>query len=568
MYFPKLLTPTQTRVNISKFAGYDLRDTAPAGTFRVMENLCSDGYPALRVRPRRAAVTTVAAPNGIIARDCLIWADGQHLYINGADSPLVLRNGDKQLVSMGAYLIIWPDKLYINTQDLSDHGSIENAVTSTGEAVFSLCRTDGEALSGYTVSDTAPAQPDEGALWLDTSEGEVLKEFQGGSFAAVEDICTRITAAGIGVGFAPGDGVSLTGSPMDGTYVIQSCDDGWVILSTGYMTPARQSEPITLRRSVPDMDFVIECGNRLWGCKYGMVDGHAVNEIYASALGDFKNWNAFAGLSTDSYAASRGSDGQFTGAVAHLGSPIFFKENCMERVYPSPAGAHQIVTVTCPGVKKGCHRSLAVVDGTLYYQGIDGIYAFDGSLPVPVSAALSGLTLSRGVAGSLEGKYVLSALDGGSQAHLLVYDTRRQLWHREDGLRCLGFAAADGDLFALTESGITALRGSTGTQETFVAWCMETGELGMNTPEDKYLQRLELRMQLGAASEAQLFVSYDGGVTWETQGEITGSAGRILPHLLHVRPKRCPGFWLKLTGRGDMRLYSVSAVYEKGSDEV
>ena len=68
---------------------------------------------------------------------------------------------------------------------------------------------------------------------------------------------------------------------------------------------------------------MIECGNRLWGCKYGLVDGETVNEIYASKLGDFKNWNCFAGLSTDSYAAARGSDGPFTGAADYLGQPRF-----------------------------------------------------------------------------------------------------------------------------------------------------------------------------------------------------------------------------------------------------
>ena len=30
------------------------------------------------------------------------------------------------------------------------------------------------------------------------------------------------------------------------------------------------------------MDYVVQSGNRLWGCKYGMADGRAVNEIYAS----------------------------------------------------------------------------------------------------------------------------------------------------------------------------------------------------------------------------------------------------------------------------------------------
>ena len=56
-----------------------------------------------------------------------------------------------------------------------------------------------------------------------------------------------------------------------------------------------------------------------------MTDGKAVNEIYASKLGDFKNWNCYAGRSTDSYVATRGSDGPFTGAADYLGSPLFFR---------------------------------------------------------------------------------------------------------------------------------------------------------------------------------------------------------------------------------------------------
>lgn len=104
--------------------------------------------------------------------------------------------------------------------------------------------------------------------------------------------------------------------------------------------------------------------------------------------GDFKNWNCYAGRSTDSYAATRGSDGPFTGAADYLGSPLFFKEDCVERVYPSAAGAHQIVTVRCPGVRKGSGRSLQTVEGVLYYHGCGGVYAFDGSMPQRVSQAL------------------------------------------------------------------------------------------------------------------------------------------------------------------------------------
>ena len=53
----------------------------------------------------------------------------------------------------------------------------------------------------------------------------------------------------------------------------------------------------------------------------------------------------------------------------------------MERVYPSAAGAHQIVTLRCPGVKKGCGGSAALVDGKLLYLGLNRVYAFDRSMP-------------------------------------------------------------------------------------------------------------------------------------------------------------------------------------------
>ena len=104
-----------------------------------------------------------------------------------------------------------------------------------------------------------------------------------------------------------------------------------------------------------------------------MTDGEAVNEIYASKLGDFRNWRCFEGLSTDSYAAARGSDGAFTGAVSYLGNPIFFKERCMERVYAGSQGAHQIVTTECSGVQKGSAKSLQVVGGVLYYLSDEGV---------------------------------------------------------------------------------------------------------------------------------------------------------------------------------------------------
>ena len=314
------------------------------------------------------------------------------------------------------------------------------------------------------------------------------------------------------------------------------------------------------------MDYVVESGNRLWGCKYGIVNGQAVNAIYASKLGDFKNWNCYAGLSTDSYAASRGSDGAFTGAADYLGNPLFFKENCVERVYPSASGAHQIVTVQCAGVKSGSSGSLRVVDGKLYYHSQGGVCVFDGSMPAHVSQALGEMRYHNAVAGALDGSYYLSAADENGAWYLLVLDTRQGLWYREDGVEAVGFAPWGGDLYCLTAAGqLLAMKGSGENREGPVQWLAETGELGLDAPESRYLVRLSLRLLPEADSTVRAWVSYDEGGSWQPAGSLCG-VGRLRACTMHVRPRRCRQLRLRLTGQGGCRIYSLSAVYEKGSD--
>ena len=138
MYFPKLNAPRQSRVTVNRFPGLDRRPRGQEGSFREMENLCAQGYPTLTVRRPRGIAGSVTAPGGLTAKDGLIWVDGHTLYINGSATGLVLSEGKKQLVSMGAWLLIWPDKLYINTKDLTDFGSLENKRVTEGEVSFTL----------------------------------------------------------------------------------------------------------------------------------------------------------------------------------------------------------------------------------------------------------------------------------------------------------------------------------------------------------------------------------------------------------------------------------------------
>ena len=44
---------------------------------------------------------------------------------------------------------------------------------------------------------------------------------------------------------------------------------------------------------------------------------------------------------------------------------------------------------------KGAHQSLCVINETLYYLSMDGVMAWDGSLPTKVSGALDAAKLSN-----------------------------------------------------------------------------------------------------------------------------------------------------------------------------
>ena len=118
-------------------------------------------------------------------------------------------------------------------------------------------------------------------------------------------------------------------------------------------------------------------------------------------------------------------------------------------------------------------------------------------------------------------------LDAENQPQLLVYDVRQGLWHREDDLRAVGFAVSGGVLYAMIRAGdILALKGGGTVQEEPVAWRAETGDLGLDSGEGKYLVRLSLRLRPEEGGAVRVAVSYDEGETWQEQGGVTGS-GRL-----------------------------------------
>jgi hypothetical protein len=318
---------------------------------------------------------------------------------------------------------------------------------------------------------------------------------------------------------------------------------------------------------MPDMDFVIESGNRLWGCKYGPQGDKIVNEIYASKLGDFKNWNCFMGISTDSYAASVGTDGQFTGAITHLGYPIFFKENYMHKVYGNYPANFQIQATACRGVQKGCEKSLAIVNETLLYKSRSGICAYDGSLPVEISSALGEVSYSNAVAGALGNKYYVSMMDENKVFHLFVYDTQKGMWHREDSTEARDFCYCRGDLYYIdwNVNQIKTIRGTVGVvEDKKIKWSAVTGVMGTDSPDKKYISRLDVRMKLEVGAKVSFFAEYDSSGAMEYLFSMIGK--NLQSFAVPIRPRRCDHLRLHIIGEGDAKIYSICKTVEWGSD--
>lgn len=651
--YPTIKETARSQQVTDTFGGYNHNLKIPEGEFYEMENLCGDDYPLLATRKQRNTLQAPAAEN----LQAMVSKGDNLYYIAGYDPTtktcgfyaedekvmdLEYAGGLKRFVNMGAYLLIWPDKVWYNTAD-GTHGNMEkmfsaaagtyldHSMTSSsgpdGQEVYDIyvlwyirpCSRDGkivyttganygekhvvvvDGIEYHYLNFVKPKEPKNGDAYIDRETrtpyiyNDISKDW------SAQDVpVMRLECKGIGSAFAPGDYIRVSGvdpgtysgqnvgdNPSDGVYrEVLVTGENYIVLDAyaprdeqGIMNDTPPAEGyVKAAMDLPDMDYVIEAQNRLWGCKYGTVNGKLVNEIYASALGRFDVWHKYAGVSTDSYAASIGSDGRWTGAVNYQGYPLFFKEDRMHKVYVSASGAHRIQEYTMRGVQQGGAKSLAVVNGVLFYKARDCVCAYDGSgAPTDVSEKLNLNSLSRpgsttSIAAAYRDKYYLYLqMNTPPGSRLLVLDTRRGAWYREnlpigsitDFTEHLGslLCAAGGIEEIAHDNQVSEL---IGTEEGNVAWSCETGLIGYSTVEQKYVSRFNIRMSLARDAYMDVLVQYDSDGVWHNQGRIQGVGTRTF--MLPVRPRRCDHFRIRLEGSGDVRIYSFAKIFEAGSD--
>ena len=529
MRFKPMQPIGKSKQMIGVFGGLNQSSVGADNEFLDMKNISSRLYPSLTLCEQSVPFDDLREPfqffwkndNYFITADTIMkqGENGKRLKLNRKDL-------DRTLVGMGAYICIFPDKQVYNT--------------ATGELL------DMEA--SYTQSGSISIAP--------VSEGSSFVKIQG---------------TNLGKAFKKDDVVTLSGftqytDVLNGAKAIKEIGDNFIVITAvdengAALRSITEESGVKIERKLPDLDFVCEFNNRLWGCS------SANHEIYASKLGDPTNWNSYQGTAADSYAVSVGSDGDFTGVISQQGYVVFFKEDYIHTIYGTKPSNFSLDTVQARGVMKGCSKSLCHVNETVMYVGRDAIMAYTGGMPESVSDKLN-LRWSSAVANQWKGKYYVD-LTFFNKTTTYVYDLVHNVWMKEDEHenKLLSRFYANGILFETREKERHISSRFTSLEEIRTGdmdWYLESVYLEEGTIDQKKVHSLQFNVELEVDAYFAVYVRYDNDVTWRRVASV--NADRRNTYTVPLKLKKCERYQYRLEGHGWFILYGMSKTIGKGSE--
>lgn len=488
---------------IVAFQGLNYGEGWSEGEFSDTRNVSSALFPSLTQRWVRRAVRHFVAPLSMHAKDGLLVVDGIDVYY---DKKIVgtVKPGRKQMATVGNFVVIFPDKVCYNVET-GEFTSME-AEVSAAELVF----TD-----------------------------------------------STITGTGLSV-FHVGDAVTISGCSVHAennkTIIVRGVTDTELTFYENSFTAGTETGTVTLKREVPDLDYICESNYRLWGTKG--------NTIYGSKYGDPFNFQVFDGLTGDSYYIDVASDGEFTGCIPYSSHICFFKEHTLHKLYGSKPSNYQLVTSQVYGVQEGCERSMCIINETLYYKGVNGVYAYTGGVPELISDKFGVERFSGACAASDGDRYYIS-MQRGAKWGLYVFDVKRNLWLQEDELHCEDMEFYDGHVYllgadhALWEIDPTLDRSD-------IEWSVTFCPFHETINERKGYSKFHLRMEMDAGAWLTVEVKRNTDQRWQKVYTTHNERARTVS--VPILPARCDSVEIRLSGKGECLLRSFVREFFVGSD--
>ena len=508
-------TGNPAKIETVSMRGINYSDQVQDGDMRDSLNLSARRYPYITTRRARAQQKKTetdyyAGCTGLTAWGKLVAVEGTNLLYDGAVVGTVTA-GEKQFAVVNTKMVIWPDKVYL------DMASKEVKPLAAG-------------MTGSKATFTANTMTVSG--WADL---------------------TTI--------FNKGDGITISGcttfTENNQDIVIKSVTANSITISGDtFKAGTENSTAISLDRKIPDMDFICESENRLWGCS------SEKQTIYASASGDPTNFYVYEGLSTDSYAVAVGSEGDFTGCCKLTSSVLFWKETKLHKMLGGYPAEYSLYTYEIEGLQKGCHKSLQVINEVLFYMGLHGVYAYSGGTPSLISANFGDHSFTEGVAGNDGDSYFLSVKDGDAH-HLFVYEIQSGIWVLEDGTQVVDFARNGKDLYFAASDGTVWLEDGR-EDDPNIQWMAQFTPFYETVEGRKSYSRMLLRVELPLGSYLVSEVRTDGG-RWKECGKIIGRTNDVIP--IRIPINRCDKFEIRLSGKGPCTILSMLREFRVRSEK-
>ena len=595
----------RSQKQIISFYGINYSQNVKDGELSESEGLSSAQFPCLSQREGRKKQGAYQNPTGLYARGKLCVVDGTD-FIYGDKVVGQVSKGEKHIATINTKIVIFPDKVCYDTES-DEFSSLEascscypgdvsfqsNSLTVLGTSYADIAKEEEGVLSAIPADTSFSAYT---AVSIDKASGKVtlsnlsiktpdkLQEgdlIQYGCDKEKEYMAVQWTKEGPDGGyqigfilhtatlhryadleelFAAGDGVEISGcvdlTKNNGSHIIRSISGRTLTFDKDIFDAGTDSGTVVIQRKVPDLGCICECDNRIWG-----AEG---TTIYASALGDPKNFFVYDGLSTDSYAVAVGTDGDFSGCVAYSSTVLFWKENCVHKVMGSYPAQYEIYTYTVPGVQKGSEKSLCVINETLFYKGREGIYAYTGGVPELISECFGIRQFQDAVAGSDGSRYYISMREVKRGWNLYVFDPLRNIWLREDQTHAADFAQLDGVLYYLdADSGQVMATGQDTGEEGLIPWSATFCQMDEVVHGRKGYSKLYLRADLEAGAWLKAEVSVDGAPFRQV---FAGHNERAKTVQIPILPTRCDNFRIRLSGKGGCILKSLVREFTIGSE--
>lgn len=537
---------------------------------------------------------------------------GDGVVISGIDDEAFLVDGEpatKIITEVGEnYFVVnapiqnaWTGEATFRLRQTTPSGQMGTRIEGTGIAKYdtldtiriSGCKDDalnysGVQLEGFGTDCIFVPIPFPSKAYTQTDEEVIFSAYYEGS-----DL-TRIEADDLGTTFTAGDVVTIENSvdgAYDGSFEIKQAGTNYILIEARTSETKKQNAPgagesglsitrtaftqtgvtikrkamttqgqtVQIHRTSPDMDFVCEHGNRLWGCN------SEKHEIYACKLGDPTNWSCYEGIATDSYTATVGSDGNFTGCCAHMGYVLFFKEHSISVMYGDKPSNFQLSVRQMPGVRAGCDKSLCVVNETLYYVGRNGVYQYDGAIPKKISDNILS-DISNAVAGTQDGKLYLSCLKDNVQT-MMVYDPRYQIWDIEDDTQMKFATSHNGQLYYISaDNKLKTIvgDGSWADNTAKIQWSIESGDLRESRLEQKWISKVMFNLWLDSGSTADIYIQFDDDPLWHRVWTVHSVVNKT--YTIPIVPQRCSRFRWKMEGYGQAKILAMGVTVEGGSE--